>query len=325
MENIRKRLPSLFAGLVLTAAFLRNAAAAAEGCRRALDVCARLLIPSLFPFFVLSGFLNRLGLPELLGQLIAPAALRFYGVSGAGASALVVGLLGGYPSGAACIADLERGGKVAPEEAERLLGFCNNSGPAFIVGAIGLGVFGSARVGLLLYGVHVCSAFLTGLFFRRPQAAPGALAPKAVPLSPAAALTEAVKQAVSSMLNVCGFSVTFTVLLAVLDGSGLLSGLSGAAAARFGLSPVCLRAMLAGIFELGSAAAAMQGLRLCPASLALAAFLVGWGGLSVHFQTLGLLEGCGARGSLHLAGRLISACIGALTAYGLGLLLALPG
>ena len=325
MENNRKRLPALFAGLVLTAAFLRNAAAAAAGCRSALDVCTRLLIPSLFPFFVLSGFLNRLGLPELLGQLIAPAAAQLYGVSGAGASALVMGLMGGYPSGAACIADLERGGKVAPEEAERLLGFCNNSGPAFIVGAIGLGVFGSARIGLLLYGVHVCSAFLTGLFFRQPQKASAVPVPNAVPVSPAAALTASVKQAVSSMLNVCGFSVTFTVLLAVLDGSGLLSGLSGAAAARFGFSAACLRAMLAGIFELGSAAAAMQGLRLCPASLALAAFLVGWGGLSVHFQTLGLLDGCGAKGVFHITGRLISACIGALTAYGLGLLLPLPG
>lgn len=324
MGNVQKRLPPLLAGLILTAAFLRNAAAAAAGCRNALDVCARLLIPSLFPFFVLSGLLNRLGLPELLGRLISPAARRIYGISGAGASALVMGLLGGYPSGAAYIADLERGGSVTPDEAERLLGFCSNSGPAFIVGAIGLGVFGSARIGLMLYGVHVYSAFLTGLFFRQPQAAPGALAPKSDPVSPAAALTMSVKQAVASMLNVCGFSVTFTVLLAVLDGSGLLSGICGMASTRFGFSPVFLRAMLAGVFELGSAAAAMQGLRLCPASLALAAFLVGWGGLSVHFQTLGLLEGCRAKGSFHLTGRLISACIGALTAYGSGLLLALP-
>ena len=83
------------------AALLLNAAAAAQGCRDALSVCAGLIIPSLFPFFVLSALFNRLGLPGVLGRLFAPAAVRLYGISGAGASALLIGLTGGYPAGAA--------------------------------------------------------------------------------------------------------------------------------------------------------------------------------------------------------------------------------
>ena len=46
---------------------------------------------------------------------------------------------------------------IGKEEAERLLGFCNNSGPAFIVGAVGAGIFGSPSVGLALYGIHILS------------------------------------------------------------------------------------------------------------------------------------------------------------------------
>ena len=65
--------------------------------------------------------------------------------------------------------------------------------------------------------------------------------------------------------------------------------------------------MLTGLFELGSGTAAMQGLRPCPESFALAAFLLGWGGLSVHFQTLGVLSESGVKGALHMAGRLMSA------------------
>ena len=114
-----------------------------------------MIIPALFPFFVLSILLNRLGLPGMLGKLFAPFASRLYGISGAGASALLIGLTGGYPLGAAYIADMERQGSITASEGERLLGFCNNSGPAFIIGAVGSGVFGSVKIGLLLYAVHI--------------------------------------------------------------------------------------------------------------------------------------------------------------------------
>jgi predicted permease len=67
----KKDILTLTAGLGLLAALLMNASAAAAACRDALGVCARMLIPSLFPFFVLSGFLNRVGLPGLLGSTVS--------------------------------------------------------------------------------------------------------------------------------------------------------------------------------------------------------------------------------------------------------------
>ena len=166
MKNLWRRAFAIAAGLMVLGLMLYHAGAAGDACREALEMCARLLIPSLFPFFVLSGYLNRVGLPGLLGRVFAPFAARLFGVSGAGASAFVMGLLGGYPAGAAYIADMERSGSVTAREAEQLLAFCNNSGPAFIVGAVGLGVFGSVRYGLILYSIHVLAAFFTGLVFR---------------------------------------------------------------------------------------------------------------------------------------------------------------
>ena len=62
---------------------------------------------------------------------------------------------------------MERRGSITASEGERLLGFCNNSGPAFIIGAVGSGVFGSVKIGLLLYAVHILSELAAGLFFRK--------------------------------------------------------------------------------------------------------------------------------------------------------------
>ena len=301
--------------LFLLAALLLSSGAAAEGCRRALAVCARLIVPSLFPFFVLSFYCTALGLPGVLGHLLAPAAMRLYGISGPGASALLIGLTGGYPAGAAYIADMEKSGAVSTAEAKRLLAFCNNSGPAFLVGAVGIGIFHSAAAGLLLYAVHAAAALLTGLFFRRRTRFDDIPPVFLDAADPAAALSDAVRRSVAAVLNICGFVVCFSVLLAVLDGGGTLSLLCGFLSVNFGWALPVSRALLAGFLELGSGTAALEGLALSPPTLALAAFLTGWGGLSVYFQTLSLLSDCKAKGALHLTGRLLCASIGAVLAY----------
>ena len=313
-EVIKKALP-LLGALIFLGALLGNAAVAAEACREALGMCGRLLIPALFPFFVLSGVLSRLGLPGMLGRILAPAAVRIYRISGAGASALPMGLLGGYPAGAAYIAEMEKTGAVTRAEGERLLAFCSNSGPAFLVGAMGVGVFGSVKLGLLLYFSHVLAALLTGLFFRSGSGCAEIPDARLESVDPAAALTDSVRQAVAAILSVCGFAVCFSVLLAVLDGRSWLSLSCVWIAARTGFEPSFVRAMLTGFFELGSGTACLQGLRTCPETLALAAFLAGWGGLSVWFQTLSVLEGSRLKASLYLTGRLLCAGIAAGIAY----------
>ena len=319
--DLRRALrPSLLLTFALLVLLLLSAQAAADGCRQALGVCARLIIPSLFPFFVLSSLLNTLGLPGLLGRALAPAAMRVYGISGAGASALLMGLCGGYPAGAAYIAELEKNGAVTSREAERLLAFCNNSGPAFLVGAVGCGVFHSMPAGLLLYAVHIAAALLTGLFFRQKshsEEIPPVFLDSA---DPASALSGAVKQSVTAILNVCGFVVFFSVLISVLESRGLLSLPVDLLARYLGAPRDVTRPLLAGLLELGSGVSAMEGLPLSSASFALAAFLTGWGGLAVFFQTRALLTEGKAKGALHLTGHLFSASIGAALAYGLGLL-----
>lgn len=292
-----------------------------ESCRYAVELCLSLILPSLFPFFVLSVLLNRLGLPGYLGRLLTPLASRVYGVTGAGASALLIGLTGGYPLGAAYIADMERSGAITAREGERLLAFCNNSGPAFIIGAVGAGAFGSGKAGLLLYLCHVLSAMLTGLFFRQKDYCREIPPLQLDTVYISQALPEAVKQAMGALLNVCGFVMCFTVLVGLLDAGGAFSLLCGQLSAVFGLELQFTHAALTGVLELGSAAGALRGLSATPLNMALAAGILGWGGISVHFQTLAVLAGSKIKGALHFAGRLISASIGMVLAYALSMLL----
>ena len=142
-----------------------------EGCRRGLLICWELILPSLFPFFLLSILLGKSGFASAAGAGLERWSRRLFGVGGEGATALLLGLTGGYPMGAAYLRELEKRGAVRPEEGGRLLRFCNNSGPAFLVGALGIGVFGSRRAGFLLWLSHALAAVTAGLLFRRREGA----------------------------------------------------------------------------------------------------------------------------------------------------------
>lgn len=192
--------------------------AASGGVRGGLATCGEVIIPSLFPFFVLSAAVSELGIPQRLARRLAEPMSRLFGVSGAGASALVLGVLGGYPLGAASAADMAGRGVITPEECSRLLGFCNNSGSAFLVGAAGVGVFGSVRAGMALYACHVAAAVTSGVLMRGAHTAPAAAAPDVPEVRPGA-LARAVTASVKNILNVCGFVVIFSAVCSALDAS----------------------------------------------------------------------------------------------------------
>lgn len=294
-----------------------------ESCRYGLRLCVELIVPSLFPFFVVSLLLAKLGFPAWLGRRVGPLAGKLLGLSPVGTSALVIGLCGGYPMGAAYLADLVRSGALSERECGRLLAFCNNSGPAFLVGAIGSGVFGSSGLGLILYAVHAASALLTALLLRGGGARETDAAPPAVPLEPppfSRALTEAVRQAVEALLGVCGFVVVFSVFTGLLKANGFFAAAAQLLSSRLPLSAQAVEALLTGFWELGSGIGALRGLPPTPLHLALASAIVGWGGVSVHFQTLSLLADREIPGGFHTMGRVMSAGFGFVLSFAATLL-----
>lgn len=302
-----KKSGSALAALAAVAAALALITCSAEamdGARRSLALCAEVLIPSLFPFFVISALIQELGLPSRLGRLAAPLMSRLFGVSGPGCASLVLGLMAGYPLGAASVAGLVRRGELSRAEGERLLGFCNNSGPAFMLGAAGAGVFGSARAGILLYVCHILAALLSGLLLSFGHRSRSFTRPEPSPICEGT-LSAAVLASVRNMLNVCGFVVAFGVVVAVLDAVGFLPSLALDLSQATGLEISAARALMVGFFELGGGVGAMRGLAVTPLNLALCALIIGWGGLSVHFQTSAVVGEMNT--ARHFAGRCMSA------------------
>ena len=269
----------LFLSLALFAAFLLCPAACAEGVRDGLSLAAGRALPALVPFFLASGLLVRTGFAETFGRLLARPLARLYRLPPAAASAVLLGLTGGYPVGAATAAALLEQGALRREEAARVNLFCNCASPGFCIGLVGLGVFGSARTGAVLYGIHALSALLAGLLTARdgsPQRLPpNGMLPVCAPREGfAAAFCAAVQQAAATSLTVTAFLTVFSILLQLLAPV---------------LAPIPYGQALAGVIELTNGLDWLTALPLSRGGLVtLASFLLGFGGLAVHFQVRAL-------------------------------------
>ncbi|MGM9538409.1 MAG: sporulation protein [Candidatus Onthomonas sp.] len=260
--------------------------AGAEAARTGLALCGEVILPALFPYFVLSNLAIGLGLGQWLGRRLGRLMPRLFHVGGAGGAALALGLLGGYPVGAGAVRELLDRGQCSQTEAQKLLCFCNNAGPAFILSVAGVSIFGRIEIGFLLLLVHALSALGVGLLLRGPVSGTRALAPS--PASRPATgvlLPQAVGKALSSSLQVCAYVVLFNVLI------GLLRALTEDWLSLSGV----LACLLAGLLELSNGVCALPAVSSPTLRLALCGFLLGWGGLSVHSQTAALLEGSGLK------------------------------
>lgn len=301
MIRIKKII--LFA-LILGAAVLITAGGnrSVEYARQSLDICLDVIIPSLFPFFVCSGLLVYSGFCGTLSIVFRPIMKPLFNVGGAGAGAFVLGIVSGYPLGALTACRLYEGNYLSKTEAERLMSFCNNSGPLFILGAVGVSLYSSPALGALLYGAHILACITVGILFRfykmREYNAYDAPV-TTVDMNKGEIFSAVISSSVNSILIICGTVIFFgTVTVLALD-----------------LIPAegMLRAFLAGLCEFVTGTNAIsQTQATLWEKLVASAFIIGFAGLSVHMQVLGVTAKYGLSLKPYIFGKLLHGTFSAL-------------
>ena len=297
--------------LALCAGLLLQPDAAAQAAKNGLLLCGNLIVPALFPFFILSSLLISTGGAARFGRLLSGVMGIWFHQPGASASALVLGFLGGYPVGAKTVCTLYEEKLCDRTQAEHLLLFCNNAGPAFILGAAGSAVFHSAAIGFLLLAIQIFSALLVGVLFRPAR---GDTAPTQAPtnaLRPfSRCLTQSVQPAPTATLHVCAFVIFFNVVLRLLDCCRLF-GLCRPLLAFCPCPHPCHLPLLSALLALSNRAALLSGPLdgLIPAP-----FPPTSGPFSVHCQTLTCLTQHDLNLRPYFLGKLFQGCVSAALA-----------
>ena len=143
---------------------------ASAGASQGLLLWFQVLIPSLLPFFLLSGFLIRSGLISSVSTVTYPLLGRFFHTTPEGATCILIGFLCGYPLGARTVADLYERKQLSRPEATYLLCLTNNVSPGFLSGFVVNSCFRRRELLfpalLCVYGLPVvCSGILRRKIF----------------------------------------------------------------------------------------------------------------------------------------------------------------
>lgn len=264
-----KRVALLWLCLAAGAILLRYPQAASNGVANGLAVCGKLLVPSLFPFLVLTGFLIQSGSLAPIERALAWCCRTLVKAPCPILPLWLISVLGGYPAGAVAIHEQLARGAIDPRTARSYLGACVHAGPAFVIGGVGVGMLGSRQAGLLLLSAHLLSSVLTAWLYRE-QVTPCPTVP-APPVPLGKAVTSSLHQATATLIGMAGCVLAACCVLSVVDATGV-----GA------VGGPCLRAGWVSLLEVtsGCMQAAATGVH--------APFFIGWslgfGGLSVIGQ-----------------------------------------
>ena len=270
-----------------------------------LSLCTEVIIPSLFPFFVCSGLLVYSGFCEVLARMLSPVMKPLFNINPTGATAFVLGLISGYPQGAVTTGQLYRGGYLSKTEAERLLVFCNNSGPLFLLGTVGIAIYHSPDAGIILYAAHILGAVSCGILFRFYKSssynAPVNMintAKKSVSLIFSNAITDSVR----NILMVCG-SVLFCSVISKLFMDILRLN---------GYCEAVIASLLEFVSGLGKISYLDAGLA---EKLLLSAAVCAFAGVSVHLQVMGGVSGNGLSLKPYIIGKVFHAAFAVLYTF----------
>ena len=291
-----KKIPALIivSLMLLTVIF---SAEITEGIKSAIDLCIYTLVPSLFPFLVLSKITILSGAARIMGRIIHPVTGRLFGLSENGSFLFLTGMICGYPIGAKCISDMVKDDKITLEEGERLILFCNNSGPLFVIGAVGYGIYSSTAYGILLYASHILSAIIIGILIRKsPTRSPSLPTKSKTPY-----FTKAVEESMIAVLNISGYVIFFSAICTMISG----------------IIPEKLKLIK---FTLSAFAEITQGIKKLSLTysltihikLILTSFLLGFGGVCVLFQTKSVIADSGISILPYLCSKI---CQGVLSAF----------
>jgi len=258
------------------------------------------VLPALLPFIAAVNILSALGFVKLVSQWAGPFMGYVFKLPGAGGFALITGLISGYPMGAKTVAEIWREGNITTKEAQRLLAFCNNAGPLFIVGVVGVGMLSSAAAGYALWAGHIAAALVVGILTRgrgdkKYKDIHGYILGRDTP-SIGKVLGEAVKNAMDALVLVGGLIIFFSVVVRVVT---------------IFLGHLPFIGLLAGAIEVTNGVRMLADGTLSPVKLAAIGGIIAFGGFSVHAQALHFTEDTGIRAGVYLFHKALNGVIAA--------------
>ena len=303
-----------------------NLSAAKSG----LVLWANSIVPSLFPFFVATELLSHTNFTYYLGKILNRFMKPIFNVRGEGSFAFIMGIISGYPIGAKIAANFRENNICSKEECERLLSFTNNSGPLFIIGTIGISMFGNSTIGFLLLITHLLASITVGIVFRfwkynvkysSSKSSSYVSSKDNISFSNLGGIIgNSISSSINTSLLIGGFVVLFSVIISILQTSQLLGVLSNCFKPLFSLLNIPAEfsnGLISGILELTNGLSIISNIPVKKLSIniIIASFLLGLGGISILLQVWSTISKTDLSIKPYILGKILHACFSAFYTF----------
>ena len=301
-----------------------------SSAKNGLILWANSIVPSLFPFFVATELLTHTNLIYNMGKLLNKFMKPFFNIRGEGSFALIMGIISGYPMGAKISANFRKNNICSKEECERLLSFTNNSGPLFIIGTVGITMFGNSTIVFLLLLTHLLASLTVGFLFRfwkyktkeknNLQKYESNKINEITLSNLGGIIGNSITNSINTILLIGGFVVLFSVILNIIKTSNLLNILCNFINPIFNLLNIPTSfssGFISGIIELTNGLNIICTLpeKKISINIILASFLLGLGGISVLLQVWSVISKTDLSIKPYIIGKILHACFSAFYTF----------
>lgn len=193
------------------------------GASEGLLLWFQIILPTLFPFLLISNLLLVTGNIHYISSALGNLFSRIFSVSANGSFAVITGFLCGYPMGAKTAADLSENGYISKEEGQYLLSFCNNTSPVFILNFIVWKTLKDDRLLLPTLLILIISPVIVSFFTRRKYLGKGGhfqnqkSAARTKPKWSFQDIDDCIINSFETLVKVGGYIILFSVILTLLQ------------------------------------------------------------------------------------------------------------
>lgn len=283
-----------------------------------LSVWAKTILPSLFPFVFLTQILTKLNTLDGLSKRLSKITKFLFKAPAISGYIFLMSIVSGYPVGAKLISEFYGSGKITQKQANKLVSFCSTSGPLFIIGSVGVGIFLNKKIGYILFASHIFSSIINGIIYRNKFADQ---TEKEIDKDNQTNLTqilpETMQSTVLSCLIVGGYIAIFFMIIDIINNFGIFSPLISAINHIFpNINQVEIKSTIFGFIEMskGCIEIAKTNISLV-AKATITSFLISFGGLCTFFQATTFLSKCKVNLKFYLFQKFTHALISAILTF----------
>ncbi len=288
-----------------------------QGIKDGIYNCVNILVPSLFPFMVLSSFAVNSNIFKKAGKITSFITRKLFYLPEYTAPIIILSLIGGYPVGAKGVKTLYDNKQINSEQLNRMMCFCVNSGPAFIISVVGSILLKNLFTGTIIFFIQILLSLFIGIFLgikSKINHQPLFINEKESPSNSDLAenLVKSISSAAKSLLEICALVVIFSVLINVLQNLSNFKLFSY----YFFNKKECSIITDAIIYLLEITSGCIHAVN-CKAPHALLAFIIGHGGICAHLQIISILKNSNFKYSKFCFWRFINAILSYVLFYAL--------